>query len=93
MCIIDLVWWRGHLGGSAAKRPTSAQVMISQFVSLSPTLGSVLKAQNLEPASDSVSPCVSAFPRLCFVSLSLSKIKINIKKKKDLVGGNIREPF
>ena len=30
--------------------------MISQFVSLSPVSGSVLTAQNLEPAVDSVSP-------------------------------------
>ena len=34
------------------KHPTSAQVMISWFVSSSPALGSVLTAQNLEPASD-----------------------------------------
>ena len=42
------------------KRLTVAQVMISQFVSSSPTLGSVLPAQSLEPASDSVSPSLSA---------------------------------
>ena len=41
------------------KHPTSAQVMILQL-SLSPELGSVLTAQNLEPASDSVSPSLSA---------------------------------
>ena len=46
------------------ERPTSAQVIISQFVSLSPTLGSVLTAQRLEPASDSVSPPLSAPPLL-----------------------------
>ena len=40
----------GHLGGSV-KRPTSAQVMISRFMSLSPASGSVLTAQSLEPAS------------------------------------------
>ena len=40
----------------APKRPTSAQVMISQFMGLSPALGSVLTAQNLESVSDSVSP-------------------------------------
>ena len=38
------------------KHLTSAQVMILRFVSSSPTSGSVLTAQNLEPASDSVSP-------------------------------------
>ena len=35
---------------------TSAQVMISQFVGWSPMSGSVLTAQNLETALDSVSP-------------------------------------
>ena len=38
---------------------TSAQVMISGSVSLSPMLGSVLTGQRLEPASDSVSPSLS----------------------------------
>ena len=37
----------------SVKRPTSVQVMISRSVSSSPT--SVLTAQSLEPASDSVS--------------------------------------
>ena len=49
----------------SVKRPTSAQVMISQFVSSSPASGSVLTAQTLEPTSDSMSVCLS-------VSLSLS---------------------
>ena len=65
-----------HWGACVAqsvKRPTSAQVMISQFVSLSPALGSVLTAQSLEPALDSVSPSLSA-PPLLALSLSLSKI-------------------
>ena len=43
---------------------TSAQVMISQFVGLSPALGLMLTAQSLEPASDSVSPSLSAPPLL-----------------------------
>ena len=46
---------------------TSAQVIISQFMGL----GSVLTAQSLEPASDAVSPSVSA-PPLFAVCLSLS---------------------
>ena len=50
--------------------PTSAQVMISRFVGSSPMSGSVLTAQSLEPASDSVSPPLSAPPLL---SLSLSQ--------------------
>ena len=48
----------------SVKRPTSAQVMISRSVGSSPTLGSVLTAQSLEPALDSVSPFLSAPPRL-----------------------------
>ena len=47
---------------------TLAQVVVSQFVSSSPVLGSVLTAQSLEPASDSASP-------------SHSQKQINIKKK------------
>ena len=43
---------------------TSAQVMISLFVSSSPTSSSVLTAQGLEPASDSVSPSLCSFPHL-----------------------------
>ena len=58
----------------SVKRPTSAQVMISWFTSLSPMLGSLLTAQSLEPASDSVSlcPCPSR-------TFALSQ---NLKKKK-----------
>ena len=51
--------------------PTLAQVMILWFLSSSPVLGSVLTAQSLEPASDSVSPSLSA-PPLVVLSLSLS---------------------
>ena len=42
--------------------PTSAQVMISWFMGLSRASGSGLTAQSLEPASDSVSPPLSASP-------------------------------
>ena len=56
----------------SVKRPTSAQVVISRFVSSSPALGSVLTAQSLEPASDSVSPSFSGPPLLMFC-LSLSQ--------------------
>ena len=52
------------------KRPTSAQVMISRFMSSSPALGSVLIAQSLEPASDSVSPLPA--PPLLALCFSLS---------------------
>ena len=54
----------------SVKQLTSAQVMISQFMSSSPPLGSVLTAQNLEPALDSVSPSLSASPLLMLFSLS-----------------------
>ena len=53
--------------------------MISWSVSSSPASGSVLTAQSLEPASDSVSLPLSAPPLLI---LSLLKINKNIKKKK-----------
>ena len=52
--------------------PTSAQVMISRFVSSSPASGSVLTAQSLELASDSVSLHLLAPPLLVSVSLCLS---------------------
>ena len=63
-----MLGWRDYLkkrGGGvwvvqSVKRPTLAQVMISHLVDSSPTLGSVLTAQSLEPASDAVSPSLSA---------------------------------
>ena len=55
------------------KHPTSAQVMNSRLVSSSPASGSVLTAQSLEPALDSVSPSLSAHPRLA-PCLSLKNI-------------------
>ena len=59
--------WVAQLG----KRPTSAQVMISWFVSSSPMSGSVLTAQSLEPASDFVSPLSAQPPLVLCLSLSL----------------------
>ena len=58
----------------------SAQVMISQSVSLSPTSGSVLTAQSLEPALDSVSSLSLCPSPAHALSLSVSKINKNIKK-------------
>ena len=58
----------------SVKPPTSAQVMISQSVSSSPASGSALTAQNLEAASDSVSPSLSDPPPIHALSLSVSKI-------------------
>ena len=62
----------GACMAQSVEHPTLAQVTISQFLSLSPTSGSVLTAQSLEPASDSVSPPLSAPPMLTFHLLSLS---------------------
>ena len=61
------------------KRLTWAQVMISQSVSLSPTLGSVLTAQSLDPALDSVYLSLSS-PPLLMLSFSL-KNKQTLKNK------------
>ena len=65
----------------SVKGPTSAQVMISQFVGSSPVSSSMLTAQSLEPASDSVSPSLSVPPLLTFcLSLSLS-LSLSLKNK------------
>ena len=55
------------------KHLTSAQVMISRLMSSSPALAFVLTVQSLVPASDSVSPSLSASPPF-MLCLSLSKI-------------------
>ena len=60
---------RGTWVAQSVKCPTSAQVMISQFVSSSPASDSVLTAQSPEPALDSVSPSLCSSPAL---TLSLS---------------------
>ena len=57
----------------SVERPTSAHVMTLQFVSSSPASGSVLTAQSLEPALDSVSPSLCHFPAHA-LSLCLSKM-------------------
>ena len=63
---------RGAWVAQSVECPTLAQVMISRFVGSSPALGSVLTAQSLEPALDSVSPSLSAPPPLV-LHISLSK--------------------
>ena len=60
--------------------------MISRFVGSSPVLGSVLTAQNLEPALDSLSPSLAA-PFLLMLCLSQKKKKK--KKKKGRLGGAV----
>ena len=62
---------RGTWVAQSVKRLASAQVMISPLLSSGPTLGSVLTAQSLEPASHSVSPSPSA-PILLVLFLFLS---------------------
>ena len=57
----------------SVKRPASAQVMISQLVGSSPTSGSELTAQSLEPALDSVFPSLSAPPCLMFCLSKINK--------------------
>ena len=74
---------RGAWVAQLVKHPTSAQVVISWFVGSSPTSSSVLTAQSLEPALDSVSPSLSVPPllTLCLsLSLSVSQKYTNIKK-------------
>ena len=61
----------GWFSQLSVEPPTSAQVMISQWVGSSPMSGSGLTAQSLEPASDSVSPPLSAPPML-MICLALS---------------------
>ena len=64
---------RGVWVAQLVKCPTSAQVKISWFGTSNPALGSVLTAQSLEPAWDSVSPSLSA-PPLLMLCLCLSKM-------------------
>ena len=74
-CKHNLLQENHQLGGSWVAQsigcPTLTRVMISQSVGSSPTSGSVLAARSLEPASDSVSPSLSAPPPLT-LCLSLS---------------------
>ena len=63
---------RGTWVAQLVKQLTLAQVMISWFVGSSPAMGSVLTAQSLEPALESVSPSLSAPPPLV-LCLSLSQ--------------------
>ena len=56
------VMGRGASVAQWVKCLTLARVMISQFVSLSPASGSVLTAQSLEPASNSMSPSLCSSP-------------------------------
>ena len=83
--LYNLLKFRGAWVAQSVERPTSAHVMISQSVSLSPASGSVLTARSLEPASDSVSSSFSLCPSpswalSLFLSLSLS-LSLSQKQK------------
>ena len=71
-------WGRGAWVAQLVKRPSLAQVMISRFVGLNPSSGSVLTAQSLEPALDlwlSLFLSLSLCPSLAHtVSLSQKKL-------------------
>ena len=66
---IKIDCYRGTWVGRSVEPPTLARVMISRLLGSSPTSGSVPTAGSLEPASDSVSPSLSA-PPLLMLSLS-----------------------
>ena len=69
--------WGSVWAAQSVEPLTSAQVTILRFVGSSPAPGSVLTARSLEPASEPVSPSLSAPPPLTFC-LSLSQKEINI---------------
>ena len=71
---LNIECW-GTWVAQSVKHPTSAQVMISRFVSSSPTSGSVLTAWSLEPASVLCLLLSLSLPNLCSVFLCLSKNK------------------
>ena len=70
--MLDVEPVSGAWVAQSVKRPTSTQVMTSRFMSSCPVSGSVLTARSLEPASDSVSPSLSAPPPF-MLCLSLSQ--------------------
>ena len=83
--VLRVALLKGNSGGAwvahSVERLTSAQVTISRLVSSSPAPGSVLPARSPEPASDSVSPSLSAPPLLALcLSMSLKK-KQTLKNK------------
>ena len=75
-----LLWANRNAERGAVKHLTSAQVMISEFMSFSPILGFVLTAQSVELASDSVSPSL-LLPCSCSVALSLPRVNKHLKNK------------
>ena len=77
---IALLIFINHPGAYVAqlvKHPILAQVLISRFVGSSPALGSVLIAQSLESALDSVSP----HPRLSVPPPLILYLSLPLKNK------------
>ena len=79
----------------SVNHPTLVRVMISRFYDLIPVSDSVLTLKSMEPALDSVSPCLSPSPmlKIClYLSLKINNIKKNIliKKKKKKTGKGTR---
>ena len=62
----------GHLGGSVSWAPDFSSGHDFTVREFKPLVGSVLTAQSLEPAVDSVSPSLSSHPLLT-LCLSLSQ--------------------
>ena len=58
---LNVLSW-GTWVAQSVKGPTSAQVMISQFMGSSPTSGSAGTAESQEPVSDSMSPSLCPYP-------------------------------
>ena len=71
--ILKINSFRGAWVAHTVRHLTSAQVMISWLMPSSPTSGSVVTAQNLEPASKSMSPSLSAPPLLALCLSKMSK--------------------
>ena len=63
---------RGARVARSVKHLTSAQVMISWLMGLSPASGSALTARSLEPALDSGSPSLSSPPLTHMLTRTLS---------------------
>ena len=61
----------------SVNHPTLVRVMISRFYDLIPVSDSVLTLKSMEPALDSVSPCLSPSPmlKIClYLSLKINNI-------------------
>ena len=81
---------RGAWVAQSVEPRTSAQIMISRSVSSSPAPGSVLTAQSLERASDSVSLSLCPSPA-CTPSPSLTKNKQTLKKLRKKKKNSLKE--